>query len=42
VPDDFQTAEFVYNHGMIDRIVPRREMRQTLSNLVHVLGGGHA
>jgi acetyl-CoA carboxylase carboxyl transferase subunit beta len=40
VPDDFQTAEWVYNHGMIDRIVPRKEMRATLSSLVKMLGKG--
>ena len=39
-PDDFQTAEFSLKHGMIDRIVPRREMRETLSALVRMLGGG--
>lgn len=39
-PDDFQTAEFVYKHGMLDRIVNRREMRETLSTLVKLLGGG--
>ena len=33
VPDDFQTAEFVLSHGMIDRIVPRKEMRTTLATL---------
>jgi acetyl-CoA carboxylase carboxyl transferase subunit beta len=38
VPDDFQTAEWVFQHGMIDRIVPRRELRTTLINLVHTLG----
>ncbi|AIE88107.1 acetyl-CoA carboxylase, carboxyltransferase subunit beta [Fimbriimonas ginsengisoli] len=38
VPDDFQTAEFVLGHGMIDRIVPRKEMRSTLSHLVRMLG----
>lgn len=37
-PDDFQTAEFVLRAGMIDRIVPRRDMRQTLSLLVSLLG----
>ncbi len=42
VPDDFQTAEFGFNHGMIDRIVPRKEMRQTLATLVRILGGKHA
>lgn len=39
VPDDFQTAEFCLSHGMINRIVPRREMRATLTNLVKMLGG---
>jgi acetyl-CoA carboxylase carboxyl transferase subunit beta len=39
-PDDFQTAEFCLKSGMIDRIVPRRELRQTLSLLVKMLGGG--
>ncbi len=39
-PDDFQTAEFVLKSGMIDRIVPRREMRSTLARLVRMLGGG--
>lgn len=38
VPDDFQSAEFVYNHGMIDKIVPRKDMRATLGKLVHLLG----
>ncbi len=37
-PDDFQTSEFCLAHGMIDKIVPRREMRQTLSTLVRILG----
>lgn len=39
VPDDFQSAEFVLSHGMIDKIVPRKEMRQTLGTLVRILGG---
>jgi acetyl-CoA carboxylase carboxyl transferase subunit beta len=38
VPDDFQTAEFVHSHGMLDRIVHRKEMRSTLATLVRVLG----
>jgi acetyl-CoA carboxylase carboxyl transferase subunit beta len=37
VPDDFQTAEWAHNHGMIDKIVPRKEMRQVLSSLVKML-----
>ena len=42
VPDDFQTAEFAFNHGMVDRIVPRKEMRSTLATIARILGGGHA
>lgn len=38
VPDDFQTAEFVFNHGMIDRIVARKELRATLASLSRMLG----
>lgn len=38
VPDDFQTAEFVLKHGMIDRIVNRKEMRTTLASIVRSLG----
>lgn len=39
VPDDFQTAEFCYSHGMIDRIVARRDLKGTLTSLVKMLGG---
>jgi len=40
VPDGFQTAEFLFEKGMIDRVVPRKEMRGTLSSLVKLLGAG--
>ncbi len=36
VPDGFQTSEYLYEHGMIDRVVHRREVRSTLSSLVKV------
>ncbi|MBS1718625.1 MAG: acetyl-CoA carboxylase carboxyltransferase subunit beta [Armatimonadetes bacterium] len=36
-PSDFQTAEWVLQNGMIDKIVHRREMRTTLTNLVKML-----
>jgi acetyl-CoA carboxylase carboxyl transferase subunit beta len=39
VPDDFQTSEFLFSHGMLDRIVHRRDLRQTLIGLVRMLGG---
>ena len=38
VPDDFQMAEFVHKHGMLDRIVNRKEMKTTLASLVRMFG----
>jgi acetyl-CoA carboxylase carboxyl transferase subunit beta len=37
LPAGFQTAEFLKDHGLIDRIVHRKEMRQTLANLLDYL-----
>lgn len=31
LPEDFQTAEFLLEHGFIDKIVPRKEMKSTLA-----------
>jgi acetyl-CoA carboxylase carboxyl transferase subunit beta len=38
LPDDFQTAEFLLRHGMIDRIVPRPLLKVEISKLLDVLG----
>jgi acetyl-CoA carboxylase carboxyl transferase subunit beta len=38
LPPGFQRAEFLLDHGFLDRIVPRREMRDTLARLVRLLG----
>jgi acetyl-CoA carboxylase carboxyl transferase subunit beta len=38
LPDDFQTAEYQYRCGMVDRIVPRKEMRSTLTHLLTFFG----
>ena len=35
LPEGFQRAEFLLAHGMVDRIVPRVEMKPTLSTLLH-------
>ena len=37
LPADFQTAEFLEEHGLIDIIVHRKKMRETLSQLIHYL-----
>jgi len=34
LPDDFQSAEFLLNHGFIDAIVERRDMKSVLSLLL--------
>ncbi|MCS7008727.1 MAG: acetyl-CoA carboxylase carboxyl transferase subunit beta, partial [Chthoniobacterales bacterium] len=37
LPEGFQTAEFLEKHGLIDHIVPRREMRSFLIRLLSYL-----
>ena len=34
LPPGFQRAEFLLNHGLIDMIVPRKNMKETLSKLL--------
>ena len=36
LPDDFQTAEFLLEHGQLDKVVHRNEMRQTLSEILKI------
>lgn len=36
LPDGFQRSEYLLEHGMIDMIVPRREMKQKLSQLLRI------
>ncbi|MGB2706197.1 MAG: acetyl-CoA carboxylase, carboxyltransferase subunit beta [Candidatus Omnitrophota bacterium] len=38
LPEGFQRSEFLLEHGLIDMIVNRRDMRDTLSNLLDYLG----
>src|SRR6202046_594415 len=37
LPEGFQRAEYLLAHGMLDMVVPRAELRPTLSRLVHLL-----
>jgi acetyl-CoA carboxylase carboxyl transferase subunit beta len=34
LPDDFQTAEYLLNHGFVDAIVPRTQLKKTLAQLI--------
>src|SRR5439155_21925746 len=36
LPPDFQTAEFLMKHGMVDIISPRRELRSNISTLLRL------
>src|SRR6478672_2942787 len=40
LPPGFQTAEFLLDHGMIDAIVPRKEMKQQLIDYLNFLMAG--
>jgi len=37
LPDGFQTAEFMHEHGLVDMIVERREMRERLASILGYL-----
>src|SRR5271163_1630115 len=37
LPEGFQRAEYLLDHGMIDMVVHRHEMRSTVSRLLHLL-----
>jgi acetyl-CoA carboxylase carboxyl transferase subunit beta len=36
LPDGFQRSEFLLEHGMVDMIVPRNEMKERLSQILHI------
>lgn len=40
LPDNFQTSEFLLEHGFIDAIVERRDQRATISNILKLHKGG--
>jgi len=37
LPEGFQKSEFLFEHGMIDRVVPRAELRGTLIRIIDLL-----
>lgn len=42
LPEGFQRSEYLLEHGMVDRIVPRTELRPTISTLLRQLTGAPA
>jgi acetyl-CoA carboxylase carboxyl transferase subunit beta len=39
LPEGFQTAEFLLDHGMLDQVVHRRDLKQTVSQLLRHMSG---
>jgi acetyl-CoA carboxylase carboxyl transferase subunit beta len=37
LPEGFQRAEYLLEHGMIDMVVPRTELRETLARIIDIL-----
>ncbi len=40
LPEDFQTAEFLLEHGQLDAVVHRDDMRESLRKILEVHQGG--
>ncbi len=38
LPEGFQRAEFLREHGMVDTVVHRHKLRETISRLARLLG----
>jgi acetyl-CoA carboxylase carboxyl transferase subunit beta len=38
LPEGFQRAEYLLEHGMIDRIVSRHDLKQEISTILNILG----
>jgi acetyl-CoA carboxylase carboxyl transferase subunit beta len=34
LPEGFQTSEFLFQHGFVDRIVPRKDLRTELARII--------
>jgi acetyl-CoA carboxylase carboxyl transferase subunit beta len=39
LPENFQTAEFLLEHGMIDMIVSRKDLKETVIKLISLTSG---
>jgi len=39
LPEGFQRSEFLLTHGLLDVVVPRKELKETLVRLLDFMGG---
>ncbi len=42
LPEGFQRAEYLFDHGMIDMVTPRRDLKATLANVIDYLTAARA
>ena len=42
LPEGFQRAEYLHKHGMVDMVVPRHDLRETLATLLDYLSPAKA
>ncbi|MFM5923152.1 MAG: acetyl-CoA carboxylase, carboxyltransferase subunit beta [Novosphingobium sp.] len=42
LPEGFQRAEYLHEHGMVDMVVPRRDLKATLGSVLDYLGAAKA
>ena len=42
LPDGFQRAEYLHEHGMVDMVVERKDLRETLGRLLDYLSPAEA
>ncbi|MGC4376112.1 acetyl-CoA carboxylase, carboxyltransferase subunit beta [Fictibacillus sp. Mic-4] len=40
LPEDFQTAEFLFKHGQLDKVIKRSELKETLTKVLKIHAGG--
>lgn len=41
LPEGFQTSEYVYEHGMIDEVIPRSELKLKITNVIRHLNNNN-
>ena len=42
LPEDFQTSEYYFDHGMVDMVVHRRDLKERLATVLDYLGAAKA
>lgn len=42
LPEGFQRAEYLHEHGMVDMVIHRRDLKATLASVLDYLGAARA